>query len=109
MICCVNICFCWQHVRQILTLKALQDRKNVIVDGSLRDYAWYSQYLASLREKYPTSKLAIIHVTASPNTALARAEQREHFTGNTTHTMHSVMCASPRVCYNITYYWGDLN
>ena len=64
-----------------MTLKALEERKNVIVDGSLRNYVWYAQYMTGLKEKYPTTKLAIIHVTTSPVTAQARAEHREAETG----------------------------
>ena len=95
------------YVAEILQLVALNSGKNVLVDGSLRNHAWY-QYgkLSKIfhkvkvpgllfvidififyldfnqkRELYPEIKLAIIHVVAPRETVFARAEARAKVTG----------------------------
>ena len=69
------------YISEVLILKSLLDGKNVIVDGSLRDSEWYSQYMLRLRNTFPFLKLAIIHVTTTLKTALSRASKRGHETG----------------------------
>jgi dephospho-CoA kinase len=59
----------------------LQEGKNVLVDGSLRDAKWYLKYFENLRERFPTLKIAILHVMASRETVLERAKQRSKITG----------------------------
>jgi Zeta toxin len=66
---------------KVLTMVALEQGKNVLVDGSLRDAEWYSGYIRELREAFPKLKVAIINVTAREETVLARARQREEITG----------------------------
>ena len=61
-------------VAEILTAVALEQGKNVLVDGSLRDSVWYGEYFQQLRDRYPQLKLAIIHVTAPRETIFRRAE-----------------------------------
>jgi predicted kinase len=61
---------------EILTLAGLQAGKNVLVDGSLRDHYWYRQYFARLRSDFPALRIAILHVTAPPETVFQRAEVR---------------------------------
>jgi len=68
-------------VAEILTAVAMEQKKNVMVDGSLRDSDWYQVYFQQLRETYPISKLAIIHVVAPKDTIFRRAEERGHRTG----------------------------
>mmetsp|Transcript_144687 Transcript_144687/g.255159 ORF Transcript_144687/g.255159 Transcript_144687/m.255159 type:complete len:260 (-) Transcript_144687:28-807(-) len=69
------------YISEILTETALQQGKNIIVDGSLRDYEWYDQYFKTLRRRYPGLKIGIIHVHASPNVVLKRAAARAKVTG----------------------------
>jgi hypothetical protein len=40
-----------------MTLSSLEQGKNVVVDGSLRDSAWYEQFISKLKEKYPKMKI----------------------------------------------------
>ena len=61
-------------VAELLTAVALEQGKNVLVDGSLRDSVWYGEYFQQLRDRYPQLKLAIIHVTAPKETIFRRAE-----------------------------------
>jgi len=95
-----------RYISEVMTLLSLELGKNVVVDGSLRDAGWYrycvqfapvipyfiafvltpmfhahSQYLRSLRGKFPKMKLAIVHVTASPETVLGRCRKRGSVTG----------------------------
>ena len=60
-------------IAEILTLAALQAGKNVMVDGSLRDAAWYQSYFARLRVEFPILRLSIIHVTAPREAVFQRA------------------------------------
>mmetsp|Transcript_10418 Transcript_10418/g.15844 ORF Transcript_10418/g.15844 Transcript_10418/m.15844 type:complete len:319 (+) Transcript_10418:216-1172(+) len=69
------------YIAEVLTLTALQEGKNIIVDGTLRDYDWYAQYMSGLRYTFPSLKLAIFHVTVSPVTAQRRAQMRAKVTG----------------------------
>ncbi len=69
------------YVAEILSMDALHKGKNVLVDGTLRDAAWYSFYIQSLRAQFPRLKFAIIHVTASEATVIQRAEKRAERTG----------------------------
>ena len=69
------------YLAEILTLYALQQGKNVLVDGSLRDSEWYRKYIQALRTQYNQIKVAILHVTASEKTIFARCKKREAVTG----------------------------
>lgn len=69
------------YIAEILTLRALQEGRNVLVDGSLRDADWYSRHIAKLREQHTGLKVAIIHIKASPEKVLARAAARALRTG----------------------------
>eukprot|EP01035_Chromulina_nebulosa_P018489 gene18489-24202_t len=69
------------YISEVLILDALDQGKNVLVDGSLRDYVWYRQYILKLRSLYPNVKICILHVTASEDTVIRRAVQRAGKTG----------------------------
>ena len=90
------------YVAEILQIYSLNAGKNVLVDGSLRDYEWYRQgkiyklspftrlfsqiFLISIdfeqkRKIYPKIRLAIIHVVAPRETVFERAEARAKITG----------------------------
>lgn len=58
---------------EILTKAALQHGRNVLVDGSLRNATWYSQYFQELKRTYPKLRIGIIHVTAPREAVFARA------------------------------------
>ena len=62
------------YVTEIVTAAALQQGHNVLVDGSLRDYAWYRGYFKSLREEYGgLLRIAILHITAPREVVFERA------------------------------------
>lgn len=67
-------------ITEILTRAGLLAGKNVLVDGSLRDAAWYKQYFRQLRNDFRTLKLAIIHVTAPRDAVFKRAMVRRTYT-----------------------------
>jgi len=60
---------------------AMNARKNVWVDGSLRDYEWYSKVFDTLREKWPEYRIAILYVYADKEVVLERAAKRAGLTG----------------------------
>jgi predicted kinase len=68
-------------VTELLTLAALQQGYNVLVDGSLRDAAWYQAYFERLRQDYPDINIGILHVTAPPELVYQRAAKRAQQTG----------------------------
>lgn len=69
------------YIAEVLSMDALDDGKNVLVDGSLKDAVWYQIYISSLRKAFPRLKIAIIHVTASESTILGRCRVRAETTG----------------------------
>ena len=69
------------YISEVLILNGLQEGKNVLIDGSLRDAEWYLQYITNIKTHYPSIKIAIIHVTASEQTVLERCRLRGDVTG----------------------------
>lgn len=69
------------YIAEMLTLAALDQKKNVLVDGTLRDCEWYKQHFEVLRKQYPSLKIGIIHVTAPRQTVIERASMRSLETG----------------------------
>jgi len=68
-------------IAEILTLAALRSGKNVLVDGSLRDFRWYQRYFQRLRDDFPILRQAIIHVSAPREAVFERAASRAISTG----------------------------
>jgi len=60
---------------------AMQQSKNVWVDGSLRDREWYQQVFEDLRKRHAKYRIAILHIHASEEAVLARARDRAVHTG----------------------------
>eukprot|EP00965_Chrysotila_dentata_P193008 6175492-Pleurochrysis_carterae.AAC.4 len=69
------------YLVEVATEAAMQRRKHVWVDGSLRDGVWYKSYFRSLRAKFPDYRIAIIHVTASEQIVFERVRMRAEKTG----------------------------
>uniref|UniRef100_A0A7S2I1W7 Zeta toxin domain-containing protein n=1 Tax=Helicotheca tamesis TaxID=374047 RepID=A0A7S2I1W7_9STRA len=69
------------YISEILTLVALQNGMNVLVDGSLRDYKWYTEYFGSLRREYEEIQIGILHIIAPRDAVFERAEIRSKMTG----------------------------
>merc|ERR1719183_1864669 len=69
------------HIAEILGYKALQNRWNVIFDGSLRDVEWYKVYFQKLRDTFPGIRLMILHIQAEREEVIRRAEARGKETG----------------------------
>lgn len=68
-------------VCEILTAAALRHGKNVLVDGSLKDWDWYKDYFQQLRNDFPFLRIAILHVSAPKDVVLQRAAKRALVTG----------------------------
>jgi len=69
------------YISEIAIHVALQQRRNVLVDGSLRNSHWYNEYFASLKKKYYPIKIAIVHITASIDQIWSRVQKRSEETG----------------------------
>lgn len=61
---------------EILTKTALRRGQNVLVDGTLRDAAWYEDYLRELRSYHSDIRIAILHITAPREKIFERAMVR---------------------------------
>ena len=67
---------------EILFEVALQERLNVIKDGSMVDVAWHQQEIKRIREMYPAyQEIMIMYVTASWYQVAKRAYERGQVTG----------------------------
>ncbi|CAM9995348.1 unnamed protein product [Pylaiella littoralis] len=60
---------------------AMQQMKNVWVDGSLRDSKWYEQVVEDIRKNHPAYRIAILYVHANEEQVLGRARRRAEETG----------------------------
>eukprot|EP00928_Gymnodinium_smaydae_P017109 TRINITY_DN16520_c0_g7_i1.p1 TRINITY_DN16520_c0_g7~~TRINITY_DN16520_c0_g7_i1.p1 ORF type:complete len:499 (+),score=49.04 TRINITY_DN16520_c0_g7_i1:37-1497(+) len=65
----------------ILFEHSLEARANILVDGSLRDVAWYTQLFDDIRQTHPAYQLGIIHISADRSTIIERAEARATASG----------------------------
>lgn len=55
---------------------AMEQRQNVWVDGSLRDFEWSSRKLQEIRRRHPHYRVALIYVHASEDTVRQRVRTR---------------------------------
>lgn len=62
------------YVTEIVTAVALNSGYNVLVDGSLRDWKWYSEYFQTLKRKYKKLRVAILYVSAPREKIMERAK-----------------------------------
>ena len=70
------------QMADILFQHALSLSLDMLVDGSLRDVEWYTYLISNqLRIHYPHYRIAILHVTAHPDTIRERARQRATLSG----------------------------
>jgi glutaredoxin/predicted ABC-type ATPase len=60
---------------------ALQQRKHIWVDGSLRNSEWYRQVFADIRARHPCYRIAILHIHASEAAVMDRVRARALLTG----------------------------
>jgi hypothetical protein len=66
---------------EIIEREAMLAGKNVLVDGSLRNYEWYRDALLSHRRAFPAYRIGILLITASEERVYARAARRAQVTG----------------------------
>lgn len=69
------------YIQEIATEAALRERQHIWVDGSLKDYVWYTQYFDDVRRRYRHYRIAIIHVTATEEEIRKRIRIRGEQTG----------------------------
>jgi hypothetical protein len=66
---------------EFVVSEALRESKHVLVDSSLRDWAWYKLFFAEVRRKYPKRKIALIYVEADHQLVYDRARTRAQESG----------------------------
>lgn len=64
------------YIAELLILASLESGRNVLVDGTLKDWEWYKNYFDQLRELYPNIHIAILHVDAPRNVIVQRVQER---------------------------------
>jgi len=69
------------YLVEIAQEAAMRFGKHIWVDGTLRDGAWFQQFLHRIRAEHPQYKVAIIHVVADEELVLERARCRRIETG----------------------------
>ena len=70
----------------VLLEYALSSQQHVLVDGSLRDVAFYTSLFRRIRTEVPAYRIALMHVTADPAVIVRRAASRARRTGRTVPT-----------------------
>ena len=70
-------------IQEIVQERALSLSKNVIVDGSLRDWQWNLSEIERIERMFPAyaSRIDIVFVNASEETVMRRARERGEVTG----------------------------
>eukprot|EP00548_Thalassiothrix_antarctica_P011250 CAMPEP_0194161614 /NCGR_PEP_ID=MMETSP0152-20130528/79040_1 /TAXON_ID=1049557 /ORGANISM="Thalassiothrix antarctica, Strain L6-D1" /LENGTH=299 /DNA_ID=CAMNT_0038871421 /DNA_START=37 /DNA_END=936 /DNA_ORIENTATION=- len=76
----------WTHaessyIAEIASQVAMNNRMNVWVDGSLRNYEWYEKHFESIRRKWPEYRIAILAIDASRDVIRDRLQRRATQTG----------------------------
>lgn len=68
-------------LQEIAQEAALRASQHVWVDGSLRDFVWYTQLFAEVRKTHPKYRIALIYVHCSPQELFRRIKKRGRETG----------------------------
>mmetsp|Transcript_19602 Transcript_19602/g.22705 ORF Transcript_19602/g.22705 Transcript_19602/m.22705 type:complete len:504 (+) Transcript_19602:199-1710(+) len=70
------------YIAEILLYIALQNGKNVLMDGSLKDWSWYNAHFDSLKEEFKTIglQIAILHIIAPREAVFEKARIRSKMT-----------------------------
>lgn len=69
------------QIAELAQAIALRRGVHTLVDGSLRDGAWYRQVFEGIRRDFPTYRIGIVHVHASESTVMERVARRARETG----------------------------
>ena len=69
------------YLMEIALEAALQRRRHIWVDGSLRDGEWYAKEFGRILQQHPGYRIGILHVVASRATVLQRVDARAAVTG----------------------------
>ncbi|CAE7383323.1 hddc3 [Symbiodinium natans] len=66
------------YLSELTLLYALQQRRNILVDSSLRHGKWYSRVLQKIREKLDDVTVVLMYIHACEETVYQRAVERGH-------------------------------
>mmetsp|Transcript_33588 Transcript_33588/g.56952 ORF Transcript_33588/g.56952 Transcript_33588/m.56952 type:complete len:297 (-) Transcript_33588:276-1166(-) len=68
-------------ISEILVQEALRRNHNVLIDGTMRDYQWYTESFLKLRKHFPEYRIAIVYIKASLDKIKDRVKRRARSTG----------------------------
>lgn len=63
-------------IAELVVEAALERGYNVLVDGTLQDSKWYQSFFHKLRQSHQNIRIAILHVTAPPESVMRNAMVR---------------------------------
>ena len=69
------------YICEILQEWGLSGGFHIWQDGSLRNHYWYEEVFKKVRRRFPSYRIAIVHVQADRDTVVARAQKRGERTG----------------------------
>ena len=72
-------------IAEIVTLEAMRRSKCLVVDGTLRDRAWYARWFGRVRAEFPEYRIAILMITAPRELIYRRALRRAAVTAREVH------------------------
>ena len=53
------------YIAELIQLHALMNGYNLIIDGSMKDFVWYKQYIEWIKKTFPNYMISIIYVETS--------------------------------------------
>ncbi|CAE7195749.1 hddc3, partial [Symbiodinium pilosum] len=65
-------------ISELMLLYAMQQRRNILVDSSLRHGKWYSRVLQKIRQQLPDISITLMYIHACEETVYQRATERGH-------------------------------
>lgn len=68
------------YLSELIQLYALENGYNLIIDGSLRDFEWFTLFINNIKNKYSNYEIIIIYVEASYGNILIRNNKRAKIT-----------------------------
>ena len=69
------------YIAEVAQRVAMNNSMNVWVDGSLQDWAWYTEELQRIRQRYPHYQIAIIAIDAPHDIIATNIQRRAQETG----------------------------
>lgn len=69
------------YIQEIALETGLRASRNLWIDGSLRNTAYFKAKFADIRQRFPQYRIGILHITAPKEAVIKRAQKRGEETG----------------------------